>query len=68
MSLNTVLIETSHWPRPLLIFLNKHLLTTVGFRYPACLSGLGVACSWVCSTALVHSGTVRLEHSSKISR
>ena len=52
---------------PLLIFLNKYLLTTVGFRYPAFLSGLGVGCSCACSVMLVKLRVVKLEHADKIS-
>ena len=48
---------------PALIFLNKHLLSTTGFKHPAFLSGLGVVFSSVISFLLIKVfGFVKQEH------
>jgi len=53
---------------PALIFLNKHLLSTTGFKYPAFLSGLGVVFSSVISYLLIKVlGVVEQEHAEDIS-
>lgn len=45
-----------------LIVLNKHIMSTDGFRHPMALSSLGMIASWVLSSLVCRLGIVRVRH------
>lgn len=51
---------------PILIFINKHLLSTVGFRFPAQLTSNGVFCSTLFAFVSVHVFGVKLPHKAEL--
>jgi drug/metabolite transporter (DMT)-like permease len=51
---------------PSLIFLNKHLISTLNFKYPMFISGLGVVASAVFSRLIIMSGAVKLQHGNTV--
>lgn len=51
---------------PSLIFLNKHILTTLEFKYPMSVSGLGIVASAVLSRVLVWMGMIKLQHADTV--
>ena len=53
---------------PVLIFINKHLLSTVGFRFPAQLTSNGVACSTAYAFLAVHAFGVKTDNRDKVTR
>ena len=53
---------------PCIIFLNKHILSALNFKYPVLLSLMGMICSSIISWALCTVGLVERKNASKVTR